>query len=66
MADAEKRSPSGEHSHSVENETLKPGAPPRPKTEPHGSQGSSRTSKTQTDPATGEPSQGRPGTAAGG
>lgn len=33
----------------------KPGAPPRPATEPAGAKGSSRTAKTATDPATGEP-----------
>jgi hypothetical protein len=31
-----------------------PGRPPRPATEPAGSEGSSRTGKTATDPATGE------------
>lgn len=33
----------------------RPGAPPRPATEPAGSEGSSSTHKTRTDPATGEP-----------
>ena len=33
----------------------KPGSPPRPATEPAGSEGSSRSTKTLTDPATGEP-----------
>ena len=33
----------------------KPGSPPRPATEPAGSEGSSRSNKTLTDPATGEP-----------
>lgn len=37
------------------DEDQKPGRPPRPATEPAGSQGSSRNSKTATDPATGEP-----------
>lgn len=37
------------------DEDLKPGAPPRPATEPSGAEGSQRTSKTMTDPATGEP-----------
>jgi hypothetical protein len=37
------------------DEDLKPGSPPRPATEPHGSEGSERTPKTMTDPATGEP-----------
>ena len=32
-----------------------PGEPPRPATEPVGSEGSSDTDKTLTDPATGEP-----------
>jgi hypothetical protein len=40
------------------DEDQKPGTPPRPATEPAGSQGSSRTSKTATDPATGAPSDG--------
>lgn len=33
----------------------KPGDPPRPATEPEGSEGSSNSEKTMTDPATGEP-----------
>jgi hypothetical protein len=40
-----------------ENANLKPGSPPRPATEPVGSEGSSRTTKTATDPATGVPSK---------
>ena len=32
-----------------------PGRPPRPATEPPGAEGSTKTSKTETDPATGEP-----------
>jgi hypothetical protein len=31
------------------------GRPPRPSTEPAGAEGSARTPKTATDPATGEP-----------
>jgi hypothetical protein len=38
----------------------KPGSPPRPATEPAGAEGSSRSSKTATDPATGEPAAGTP------
>jgi hypothetical protein len=40
----------------TENEDLRPrsGAPPRPASEPHGSEGSARNDKTKTDPATGE------------
>lgn len=41
----------------VENENLRPdkaGGPPRPATEPNGSEGSSNSGKTETDPATGE------------
>ncbi|MBA4014448.1 MAG: hypothetical protein C0481_21545 [Phenylobacterium sp.] len=34
---------------------MKPGRPPRPATEPKGAEGSTRSSKTLTDPATGEP-----------
>jgi hypothetical protein len=52
-----------DHSQSTENENLKPGEPPRPATEPHGSEGSSQTHKTRTDPATGAPHDqgGKPG-----
>lgn len=39
------------------DEDMKPGAPPRPATEPTGSEGSERNTKTMTDPATGEPSK---------
>ncbi len=42
---------------SVENEDLKPvgdGRPPRSANEPKGSEGSSRSPKTKTDPASGE------------
>jgi hypothetical protein len=38
-----------------ENDNLKPGAPPRPTTEPEGGDNASRNRHTQTDPATGEP-----------
>ncbi len=38
----------------------KPGSPPRPATEPAGSQGSSQTPKTATDPATGAPTSEAP------
>ena len=37
------------------DEDQKPGAPPRPASEPSGSEGSARNDKTTTDPATGEP-----------
>jgi len=33
----------------------KPGAPPRPATEPEGSEQSTRNDKTMTDPGSGEP-----------
>jgi hypothetical protein len=42
------------------DEDQKPGSPPRPASEPAGSRGSSRTSKTATDPATGAPAPGAP------
>lgn len=42
------------------DDALKPGAPPRPATEPRGGEGSSRNDKTMTDPATGEPQPGKP------
>lgn len=41
----------------VENENQRPGKdgePPRPATEPKGSEGSSNSGETKTDPATGE------------
>jgi hypothetical protein len=38
----------------------KPGVPPRTAYEPKGSEGSARTSKTQTDPASGAPTTDRP------
>jgi hypothetical protein len=39
----------------TEYEMEKPGRPPRPATEPKGSERSSKNSKTITDPATGAP-----------
>jgi hypothetical protein len=42
------------------DEDLKPGSPPRSATEPAGSDGSRRSSKTMTDPASGEPQPGPP------
>lgn len=44
-----------EHSHSTENENMKPDSPPRPSTEPDGAEHSTKTHKTHTDPATGAP-----------
>ena len=38
----------------------KPGAPPRTAYEPKGAEGSTRTSKTRTDPASGAPVTDRP------
>ena len=59
MPDDERGSDHASNAH----EDQKPGVPPRPATEPDGSEGSSRTSKTRTDPATGAPTPGRPDTA---
>jgi hypothetical protein len=42
------------------DEDLKPGSPPRPASHPSGSEDSTRTAKTQTDPATGEPQRNPP------
>lgn len=39
---------------------LRPGSPPRPATEPRGSEGSARNAKTLTNPATGEPQRRTP------
>jgi hypothetical protein len=50
MANSPKRPPSRES----EYEDVKPGAPPRPATEPEGAQGSSNSRQTKTDPATGK------------
>ena len=43
-----------------EHEDRKAGDPPRPASEPKGAEGSQETSKTRTNPATGEPSPGHP------
>jgi hypothetical protein len=51
---------------SRENENLKPGAPPKPATNPPGSDSSTETDKTLSDPSTGSPNPHRPDTAAGG
>jgi hypothetical protein len=42
------------------DEDQKPGAPPRPATEPAGAGGSARSAKTQTDAATGKPRRAPP------
>ncbi len=46
-----------DHSHGTENDNAKTRAdkPPRPATEPEGSEPSTKTDKTRTDPATGHP-----------
>jgi hypothetical protein len=53
--------PNRPHDHGTENENLRPppvdGEPPRPSTEPRGSEGSSNGPDTETDPATGEPNR---------
>jgi len=46
-------------SHEHENDNLKPGAPPRPSTEPDGGEQAPVNPHTQTDPATGAPNKGR-------
>jgi hypothetical protein len=43
--------------HTRENDNLRPGDPPRPATEPPGSAASTRSSKTLTDPGSGEPTK---------
>ncbi len=50
----------GGYGHETENENLKPGGPPRPSTEPQGSEGSTGNAKTRTDPSTGVPTGGTP------
>ena len=53
----ETETPAEPYTSDYENQRRPPnaGEPPRPATEPPGSEGSSDTSKTLTDPATGEP-----------
>ena len=49
--------PERPNNRATENENLRPdhaGEPPRPATEPKGSEGSSNSGQTATDPATGE------------
>ncbi len=54
----QKQSPERPKNREIENEDLKPdrheGRPPRSATEPRGSEGSARTPKTRSDPASGE------------
>ena len=45
-----------------EAKAVKPDAPPRPSVEPAGAEGKATGAKTQTDPNTGEPTEGRPET----
>ena len=42
------------------DDDMKPGRPPRPATEPAGSEGSARKSRTRPGPATGKPQSGAP------
>jgi hypothetical protein len=46
--------------HYNRDEDMKPGRPPRPSSEPHGSEGSADNAKTLTDPATGAPQNTHP------
>jgi hypothetical protein len=54
------RSPAPEDLARNRDDAQKPGVPPRPSTEPTGAEGSSRSSKTATDPATGAPAAAPP------
>ena len=58
MTDAEREKP-----YSTEVDDQGEGSPPRHPSSPEGSESSTKTPKTRTDPATGEPSGGRPDTA---
>jgi hypothetical protein len=60
MASPDARRPEEARNRDEDLKPAGPGAPPRPATEPAGAEGSSRTHKTQTDPATGEPTPGPP------
>lgn len=55
MASPDTRRPDAARNRDEDMKPGRPGTPPRPATEPAGSEGSSRSRKTQTDPATGEP-----------
>ena len=51
-----------EHSYDpggYEAKAIKPDAAPRPSVEPQGAEGKATSKKTQTDPNTGEPTEGR-------
>jgi hypothetical protein len=52
--------PHREGEHWNRDDEQKPGAPPRTAYEPKGSEGSTRTDKTLTDPASGAPNTKRP------
>ena len=54
MTDAD-RPPSRETETEDQRLPARPGQPPRPATEPKGSEGSSNSGETATDPATGKP-----------
>ena len=60
MQDAKRQDPRHADAARNRDEDMKPGRPPRPATEPAGSEGSARNTKTLTDPATGEPQPGAP------
>ncbi len=62
MAMQDAKRPDPRHADAARNrdEDMKPGRPPRPATEPAGSESSSRTPKTMTDPATGAPNRRKP------
>jgi len=45
----------GRQSEYEQEKPVRPGEPPRPAQEPDGSEGSSNSGETATDPATGEP-----------
>ena len=49
------RPPNRETEHEDQRNPARDGQPPRPATEPRGSEGSSNSGETATDPATGKP-----------
>jgi hypothetical protein len=55
IAMPEPRAPGRQNEYEQERRPARDGEPPRPAQEPPGSEGSSNSGETETDPATGEP-----------
>jgi hypothetical protein len=57
IAMPEPRAPGRQNEYEQERRPSRDGEPPRPAQEPPGSEGSSNSGETDTDPATGEPNR---------